>query len=233
MSNELVERESSLPAEAALNRAPAVLLDEAQLAAKALQGVIKGKENPVIFNGQQYLEFEDWQTVGKFYGYSVKTGEAQPIEVSGVNGAKATAVLLDREGRVVGGAESYCLRDEPNWAKKPWFQLASMAQTRAGAKALRNTLSWVVVLAGYKTTPAEEMESVIRAEVVRENGGGDSPAISEAQAKRWYAIAKTNGFDDTTLKDLLKKYGYGSSKEIKRSDYNSLIEAVGGKNESK
>ena len=32
-----------------------------------------------------------------------------------------------------------------------------MAQSRAGAKALRNRFAWVVVLAGFKTTPAEEM----------------------------------------------------------------------------
>jgi len=32
-----------------------------------------------------------------------------------------------------------------------------MAQTRAGAKAFRNRLAWVVVLAGYRPTPAEEM----------------------------------------------------------------------------
>jgi hypothetical protein len=43
----------------------------------------------------------------------------------------------------------------------PWFQLASMAQTRAGAKALRNAFAWVVVLAGYQPTPAEEMDGVI------------------------------------------------------------------------
>jgi hypothetical protein len=43
--------------------------------------------------------------------------------------------------------------DEP----VPWFQLASMAQTRAGSKALRNKEAWIAVLAGYKPTPAEEM----------------------------------------------------------------------------
>jgi hypothetical protein len=32
-----------------------------------------------------------------------------------------------------------------------------MAQTRAGAKAMRNALAWVVVLAGYRPTPAEEL----------------------------------------------------------------------------
>lgn len=40
---------------------------------------------------------------------------------------------------------------------KPLFQLRSMAQTRAEAKALKGVFSWVVVLAGYKPTPAEEL----------------------------------------------------------------------------
>jgi len=39
----------------------------------------------------------------------------------------------------------------------PLFQLRSMAQTRACAKALRNVFSWVVVLAGYAPVAAEEM----------------------------------------------------------------------------
>jgi len=40
---------------------------------------------------------------------------------------------------------------------KPLFQLKSMAQTRACSKVLRQVFSWVVVLAGYRPTPAEEM----------------------------------------------------------------------------
>ena len=43
--------------------------------------------------------------------------------------------------------------DEP----VPLFQLKSMAQTRANAKALKNRFAWIVVLAGYSATPAEEM----------------------------------------------------------------------------
>lgn len=139
-------------------RDTSVVLEEAKTAAKSLAAVIAGKKNPVRFNGEQYLEFEDWQTAGQFYGYAVRTGEAAPIEIDGVKGARAHAELIDREGRIVGGADSFCMRDEPNWLKKPWFQLASMAQTRAGAKALRNRLAWFVVLAGFRPTPAEEVE---------------------------------------------------------------------------
>ena len=42
----------------------------------------------------------------------------------------------------------------------PMFQLRSMAQTRACAKALRLAYGWVVVLAGYKATPAEELDGM-------------------------------------------------------------------------
>lgn len=176
-SRSMVKREST---EVGFALTPSEQLANAAIAAKALKEVIANKPKPVIFNGEQYLEFDDWQTCGQFYGYTVKTGEAEMAEIDGVKGAKAHADLIDlRTGLVVGGAEAYCMRDEENWNKRPkyewqgegdnrkrvkigdevvpWFQLASMAQTRAGSKAFRNRLAWVVVLAGFKATPAEEM----------------------------------------------------------------------------
>ncbi len=159
---------------------PEETLEFASRAARALKQVISLKPNPVIMNGEQYLEMEDWELCGQFYGYTVRTEDAMPVEIDGVKGAKAKALLISlRTGEVAGGAEAYCMRDEEKWNTRPkyewqgegddrkrvkigdepvpWFQLASMAQTRAGAKAFRNRLSWVVVLAGYKTTPAEEL----------------------------------------------------------------------------
>ena len=150
-------------------------------------------------NGEQYLEYEDWQTLAQFYGYTVKTGEAQPIEIDGVKGAKACADLIDiKTGMYLGGAEAYCMRDEEHWNTRPkyewqgegenrkrvkvgdevvpWFQLASMAQTRAGAKALRNRLAWVAVLAGYKATPVEEMTESTVGEKVKERRTVDKSA---------------------------------------------------------
>lgn len=166
--------------EVGISTPPDIVLENARIAARALADVISKKTKPVIMNGEQYLEFEDWQTVGQFYGYTVKTGEAVPVEVDGVKGAKAHAELIStKTGQVLGGAEAYCMRDEDNWNTRPkyewrdkvrikigdesvpWFQLASMAQTRAGAKAFRNRLAWVVVLAGYRPTPAEEIADMI------------------------------------------------------------------------
>jgi len=171
----------------ALNRAPELVLEEAQKAAAALTKVIKGKKKPVIFNGEQYLEYEDWQTLGRFYGVVAKVRSTKFVDFGDVQGFEAAAdALLVTTDQVISSAEAMCLNDEEKWSMRPkyeWrgpqnnrqrikvseepvplFQLRSMAQTRACAKALRNVLSWVVVLAGYRPTPAEEIDGVERDE---------------------------------------------------------------------
>jgi hypothetical protein len=142
----------------AVTRDPAEVLAEAQHAAECLVKVVSGKKKPVIFNGEQYLEFEDWQTVGKFYHVASKAISTEEVIINDGVGFKAHAIAIDTvTGAVVSEADALCLNSEPNWANKPMFQLCSMAQTRACAKALRNVLAWVVVLAGYRPTPAEEV----------------------------------------------------------------------------
>jgi hypothetical protein len=141
-------------------RPPDVVLDEAMKAAKALKGVVQQKPKPVMMNGEQYLEFEDWQTVGKFYGVTAKVISTAFIDYGNAQGFEARAIAIRPDGMEVSAAEAMCLNDEPNWNGKPLFQLRSMAQTRACAKALRNCLAWVVVLAGYRPTPAEEIQDM-------------------------------------------------------------------------
>ncbi len=141
---------------------PAKAVEQGKLAAQALKAVVDNKPKKVIINGEQYLEFEDWQTLGRFYGITAGTVETTEIIRDGKLvgfSAKAEALQgLYRQKRVrISSAEASCLRSERNWIDKPEFQLKSMAQTRASAKVLRNVLAWVVVLAGYRPTPAEEI----------------------------------------------------------------------------
>lgn len=162
----------------AVDRPPQEVLVEATKAATALQDVISRKKKKVVMNGEQYLEFEDWQTLGHFYGVTAgEDGDPEPVTINEVHGFKASAVAY-RHGQVISRATQYCMRDEEKWRARPkyeWkngvktqvgeevvptFQLSSMAQTRACAKVLRNVLAWVVVLAGYRPTPHEEMESL-------------------------------------------------------------------------
>jgi len=195
---------------------PEAQLEMAVRAAKALATVIAQKKKPVIINGEQYLEFEDWQTLGQFDGVVVRTGDAEPVEINGVQGAKAKAYLHNKHtGELIGGAEAYCMRDEEKWGTRPkyewqgegsnrkrvkvgeeivpWFQLASMAQTRAGSKALRNKEAWIAVLAGYKPTPAEEMTENTVSEAVKERRTVD-------KSEHYCPIHDTNFFKKGRMK---------------------------------
>jgi hypothetical protein len=201
-----------------LQQAPADTLAEAQRAAVALQDVIRRKAKPVILNGEQYLEFEDWQTLGRFYGVTTRVDAVDPVSIDQATGFRATAAAVLADGRVISRAIAYCTTDEAKWRGKPHFQVASMAQTRACAKALRQVLSWVVVLAGYKATPAEEIEPHRLVE-----GAG---LISKAQQKRFFAIAKQHGWTTPALKDWLQNYGYTSSSEIPTAEYDRLVRAL-------
>jgi hypothetical protein len=60
-------------------------------------------------------------------------------------------------GVVVGREEGMCSRSELQWMQKPDPAVKSMASTRAASRAFRASLGWVVAIAGYNPTPAEEM----------------------------------------------------------------------------
>lgn len=148
------------PADLTLSRAPAIVLEEARQAARALADVLAAKPKKVILNNEQYLEFEDWQTLGRFYGVTARVVTTTFIDYGDIHGFEARATAIRADGFELSAAEAACLTDEPHWRTRPMFQLKSMAQTRAAAKVLRNVLSWVVVLAGYRPTPAEELDDI-------------------------------------------------------------------------
>jgi len=150
-----------VPATVELSTSPEQVIKQGTEAVTSLMKLLDKKEKPIIINGKRHIEFEDWIILGNFYGIDVKTGDSEPVEIFGAKGFKAQAeVIRIDDGIVIGGAEAYCLNNERNWRGKPMFQLASMAQTRAGSKALSNVLRGFVALKGISGTPAEEMVGV-------------------------------------------------------------------------
>lgn len=128
-------------------------LKQANEAAKALMTVAQ----PVSIQGKPYLTIKDWQTIGSFYGLFAGADEAEPVNIDNVAGFRAKAVVRTADGTIISSAMAYCL-DEGIWKGREKFAQASMAQTRAASKALRNCVGWVAHLAGYEDTPAEEMD---------------------------------------------------------------------------
>ncbi len=113
---------------------------------------------PKKIGNKDYLEFGAWQTLGRFFGSTVGVEWTKPVvdEKGAIRGYEARAEVL-QHGVRISAAEASCLRAERNWASRDEFALKSMAQTSASAKALRNAFGWVAELAGYASTPAEEM----------------------------------------------------------------------------
>jgi hypothetical protein len=80
---------------------------------------------------------------------------------------EAVAEVRTMDGRLVGRGEGICSREEENWFDSSESAVKGMAQTRAQSRALKQTLGFIVGMAGYSSTPAEE---------VKANGGEEESA---------------------------------------------------------
>lgn len=215
-------------------RDPELVLEEARKAAKALTDVINQKKKKVTIGGETYLEFEDWMLIARFYGISVKVTSTTQISIDDVRGYESRAeALLVRSGEVISAAEAMCLNDEKNWSARPLFMLRSMAQTRACAKALRNVLGWVPVLAGFKATPIEEMTGI---DEPKENHEPPPPPwwdepSSDKQIGALRGIMKSRGWTEEQLNDKAFKivsHPIEDLKSLTRGEASKLIEAFQG-----
>jgi hypothetical protein len=116
---DLARVESPVSDALVLQREPALVLAEARKAAQALMAVMAQKPKKVMMNGEQYIENEDWLTIGHFYGVTAKIESDKFVEFGDVKGWEATAVLVARDGRELGRATAMCLNDEEKWSNRP------------------------------------------------------------------------------------------------------------------
>jgi hypothetical protein len=217
--SEVIE-ESQVPMTLEPVQKPETVTTNGLKAVTHLMKILDEKPDKVMINGKRHIEFDDWVLLGQFYGVDVDTSdEAEPVEVFGVKGFKAKASVINiKTGRKVGGATAYCMSNEKNWINKPFFQLASMAQTRAGSKALANILRGFVALKGISGTPAEEMIM----------GNGRKPAPAQGKKKPTRKPARARASDEEAVDDIInnavdaeyqvKKKTPSPAKQTKKTD---------------
>ncbi len=135
---------------------PSQFLEEATTQAKVLKDFLVKTNSVIKIGPSEHVKVGGWQFLAQLAGLSVGTS-AEPITLEdGDTGWKAHAVLY-RAGQRVGDGDALCLRSERNWKNSDAYAICSMAQTRAISKAIKGVLGFVVVMAGYSDTPAEEM----------------------------------------------------------------------------
>ena len=193
-------------------------LQKAQETASILKEIVE-KQGLVVRIGKaksEHLKFEAWQFLGAAYGFAPKI--KRTWWENGVAYAEAVVIRLS-DGLEVSSAIASCSPAERNWRGKDKFQLMSMAQTRAASKALRMVLSWVVVLAGYSPTPAEEM--IEEAEVVEKD------KATMQQRKKIFTVAKEKGISETDLRSMiLDRYGTEHTSELTKQQASELIDTL-------
>lgn len=134
---------------------PAQLVARATEAADALAGVIAAKGLFSSIQGRRYVKCEGWTTLAAMMGCLPR--EEQTVEREDGSYEAVVALVRMRDGQVLTRASAECGRGEKLWMDRAPYARRSMAVTRATSKACRIAFSWVMTLAGYEVTPAEEM----------------------------------------------------------------------------
>lgn len=132
---------------------PVEVLTRATEVADALAPAIEQRKLFASISGKKHITVEGWTTLGAMLGVTPICVWTRKTD----DGWEARVEARTLDGRTIGAAEAQCTRSEAMWANRDDYALRSMAQTRATSKALGSVLRFVVTLAGYSGTPAEEM----------------------------------------------------------------------------
>jgi hypothetical protein len=224
---------------------PKQMLRQATQVAEVLMAVVKERNLFQKIGPREHLLVTAWQFLAHFYGITAKITELRPIvdELTGAAGFEATAdALMISTGQTISSGRAMCLNNEDNWSMRPKYeypngqrtqvgevrvpsyQLASMAQTRAIGKVLSNVLRFVVAIAGYETTPAEEMEG----------NEHDQRHPSEKQAGKdpERKSSSSNGVISEPQRPMndvgviITKFGFDVAANISREKYDAVVKAV-------
>lgn len=107
--------------------------------------------------GKNYVNVEGWQIAGAFTGIFPVVEKCENLSDSTCYRYRAEVSLRDKTGSTVGYGVAICTNKEAGKKGFDEYAVASMAQTRAVGKAFRLKIGWLLKVAGYETTPAEEV----------------------------------------------------------------------------
>ena len=185
---------------------PADLVKKATEMATVLSDLINKQELFKQIGPKKHVLVEGWTTLGAMTSVFAHVEWSRAVE----DGWEARVVVRNAAGVSLGAAEAQCTTKEKNWKGREDFAIRSMAQTRATSKALRMPLGWIMQLAGFNPTPAEEMDA----------------AASQA-ARRPAATRQSNNSDNNDLGKLRNQAGKAYEDYVKDHNADAAFELVG------
>lgn len=129
--------------------------------AKDLKKVIVEQKLYATIQGKNYALVEAWQFCGGVLRVLPVVESLKDLSTDNIVKYRAKVNLVRLENNeVVGCGIAICTNKEKGKQYFDEYAIASMAQTRAVGKAYRNAFGWLMKMAGYEATPAEEMSEV-------------------------------------------------------------------------
>ena len=189
------------------------LVQGAREMAGALADVIERQHLATVIQGRKHVNVEGWTTLAVMLG--VVAREVQTVETEGIYTAVVELVRMS-DGACISRASAEC-GDESPWNKRPRYARRSMAQTRATGKACRLAFSWIMALAGYEPTPAEEMPDT-------RQQPDDDLLITGNQHKMLEARISELGLNREGVKTwTARRFGVEHFQELNRQQFGELL----------
>jgi hypothetical protein len=136
---------------------PSKLMIYAERVSAELRHVVEQKGLYTAIQGKNYVHVGGWSVMGAMLGITVEEVDERIFELPDGSWQATVVLIRDADGRQISKASSICGIDEDRWKTAPRYARRSMAITRATGKAYRLNFSWIMSMAGYQPTPAEEM----------------------------------------------------------------------------
>ena len=130
-------------------------IEVATKVAASLKRVIQSQDLAVKIGPSEYVTAEGWEVLGTMLGCTPFVESVEEIPTDHKHKFMYKATVSIRQGDTILSRASAMA--ERNNMQKDRPSVYSMAQTRALGKAYRMALSWIVKMADYEPTPAEEM----------------------------------------------------------------------------
>jgi len=208
---------------------PVEVIASAQKVAQALRDVLTQQKLTQRIGQSDHVKVGGWTLLGSMLGVFPVVVWTHAIE----GGWEARVEARTRSGEIVGAGEAMCTRAEKRWKAADEYALRSMAQTRAVSKALKVPLGFVVTLAGYNETPAEEVPATVHGA----GSGASSPAekITSAQNSKIAVLLKeleqkapTQEGQMSYVDQLRADFGIRSRTELTKEQASEAIERLQG-----
>lgn len=136
---------------------PTDMLEKATHIATALTRMVEAQKLYTLIQGKKYPQVEAWMTIGRMDNVVAREAGNPERHEDGSYEAVVELVRLS-DGMVIGRGSALCgTKGDRPWDTRAEPARRSMAVTRATSRAFRQQYSWIMALAGYEPTPADEM----------------------------------------------------------------------------